>query len=84
MDSEPLQEKQQDIYLPEMRGKKESEAMSTCIICHNRPAVAKGLCITCAAQYGDTGQKPSEIAEENQLREDILAEIAERNRRDRL
>ena len=57
---------------------------NTCIICHNRPAVAKGLCITCAAQYGDTGQKPSEIAEENQIRADILAEIAERNRRDRL
>ena len=58
--------------------------MSTCIICHNRPAVAKGLCVYCAAQHGDTGQKPSEIAEENAIREAVLAEIAERNRRDRL
>lgn len=58
--------------------------MQNCIICHNRPAVAKGLCITCAAKYGDTGQKPSEIAEENAIREAVLEEIAERNRRDRI
>ena len=58
--------------------------MQECMICHNRPAVAKGLCVYCAAKYGDTVIKPSEQAEEDQLRADILAEIAERNRRDRL
>ena len=58
--------------------------MQNCMICHNRPAVAKGLCVYCAAKYGDTGIKPSEQAEENAIREAVLAEIAERNRRDRI
>jgi len=42
--------------------------MTTCVICHNRPAVSKELCITCAATYGGQEYVPdAEVVEEIEL-----------------